>query len=533
MGRVLILAVLVAGAAALRIDALTMDLPYTPDVDEPAFVETAARMAATGLWSPYWFGHPGSTTIYPLAIGFQVDAAMHGGRWLAANASIEPRFAAMPSRFYLAGRLLSILYGSIGLVFVFFFGRRVFDADTALMGVALLAASPPLVHWTRLARTDGASFCFGALALWTLARTLDEPSRRNHVLAGVALGLAVATKYDLAVFGVMLLPIAFRGSLKNATLAIACAAATFFLTTPGFLMNVSLALKSIADEVHVSTATPTSSSALRGMWWYMSTGLLRMLGIVQVILLVAGALAALATRRWQPLVMLLTLVAFIGSIGVVGVTLERWLIPVLPICAMLIAYSIANAARVGAAVDSRVNRRALAYTIAIALTALSVRSTLADNRQLREPTSTRLAREWLIRALPSGTRMIAEYDGGNWVPLTLRQWANPLMVQLGDKTFVVRKEISVAEDAPPLDQLRCEGYTHLLINQSLANHRLRDGSAIVIAFQHTLADHAVLQTAIDGWGTRNGPAIRIYDISSLPCVTRAAPEPSVRTRGTP
>ena len=58
--------------------AVTHDLPYS-GVDEPTFVRPPVHMAATGDFDPHWFGHPGSTTIYPLAgIYHGWDAVAHG-----------------------------------------------------------------------------------------------------------------------------------------------------------------------------------------------------------------------------------------------------------------------------------------------------------------------------------------------------------------------------------------------------------------------------------------------------------------------
>ena len=45
---------------------LRQNLPYDHEVDESTFVERAVYMVATGDMNPGWFGHPGSTVLYPL-----------------------------------------------------------------------------------------------------------------------------------------------------------------------------------------------------------------------------------------------------------------------------------------------------------------------------------------------------------------------------------------------------------------------------------------------------------------------------------
>lgn len=60
------LAALVLLTALMVLPAIQRDLPYANDFDEPTYVQAVMRMAATGDLNPGWFGHPGSTVIYPL-----------------------------------------------------------------------------------------------------------------------------------------------------------------------------------------------------------------------------------------------------------------------------------------------------------------------------------------------------------------------------------------------------------------------------------------------------------------------------------
>jgi hypothetical protein len=64
---------------ALHLWGIRGNLPFAAEIDEPVFVTRAIRMAATGDLSPRWFGHPGSTLIYPLA------ALYHLGHGLASS----------------------------------------------------------------------------------------------------------------------------------------------------------------------------------------------------------------------------------------------------------------------------------------------------------------------------------------------------------------------------------------------------------------------------------------------------------------
>ena len=75
---VVALLAIVALSLFVHLHGLSHDLP-APGADEPYFVLPAARMAWKGDANPQWFGHPGSTVIYPLAIAYRArEVLFHG-----------------------------------------------------------------------------------------------------------------------------------------------------------------------------------------------------------------------------------------------------------------------------------------------------------------------------------------------------------------------------------------------------------------------------------------------------------------------
>nr|MDQ6910924.1 hypothetical protein [Actinomycetota bacterium] len=107
--------------------ALQRDLPFT-DVDEPTFVRPAVHIAATGDLNPHWFGHPGSTIIYPLAGFYRAwDTVAHGGPVFSSSPGLTQRYQTSPTEFYMIGRLwvIALAVGTIPLLFLL--GRRAFS----------------------------------------------------------------------------------------------------------------------------------------------------------------------------------------------------------------------------------------------------------------------------------------------------------------------------------------------------------------------------------------------------------------------
>jgi Dolichyl-phosphate-mannose-protein mannosyltransferase len=187
----------------VHLRGLGHDLP-APGADEPYFVLPAARMAWKGDANPQWFGHPGSTVIYPLAIAYRArEVVFHGAPLNGSAPSVATRFREDPTSFYEIGRLWVMLLSVATIPLLFFLGRRAFDDLTALVAAFCWALVPLAVSYGSIVRTDAAGACFGLLSLWACLVALDDPRPRRFAYAGAAIGLAVASRY----FMVALLPV--------------------------------------------------------------------------------------------------------------------------------------------------------------------------------------------------------------------------------------------------------------------------------------------------------------------------------------
>lgn len=83
--------------------------------------------------------------------------------------------------------------------------RWIDDSSSALAGVATLWAASPLFYYqtANLSMSHGAAFFAIALFAFALGRTRDETLARWWLLAGAAWGLAVITRFQLAVFAMV------------------------------------------------------------------------------------------------------------------------------------------------------------------------------------------------------------------------------------------------------------------------------------------------------------------------------------------
>ena len=235
-------------ALLVNIWGIRKDLPYIPENDEKKFVQAAVRIAASGSPNPGWFGHPGSTVIYPAAAAYRV---LHGANTQAA-------FDADFSRFYLIGRLITVIYATLSIPLIYLVGRKAFGVKAGLIGAWLCIFNPLILWHAQVVRTDSAAMFFGLLSLWRILAAYDRPSTRNQVLAGLAIGLAVSSRY---LMGILVLPLLVvdlallrqakdvrRRIVTSAIAGLAALGAAFALSTPYLFLDFMTALRSIRSE---------------------------------------------------------------------------------------------------------------------------------------------------------------------------------------------------------------------------------------------------------------------------------------------
>ena len=115
LARLLVGAIVVL-ALWLHVHGARGDLPWAYESDEGEFAVLAIRMATYGDPNPGWFGHPGSTVLYPLAAIFHVGNALEAGLppW-KVDPGLAARVGGNPGKYFLLARLLTVLYAVAAL----------------------------------------------------------------------------------------------------------------------------------------------------------------------------------------------------------------------------------------------------------------------------------------------------------------------------------------------------------------------------------------------------------------------------------
>lgn len=159
---------------------------YGLNPEHPPLVKLLATVPVLGdkLWVPPLQGRD-----------FKKEAYLDGRDWLAHNDGGSQR---MVFRMRASAELLAL-----GLALSVFFAAREWFGDLAgLFALTLVAFDPNILAHSALVTTDMGVSCFFMLSIYTFYRYAKQPSRLRLFVAGVVLGLLLATKHS----GILIAP---------------------------------------------------------------------------------------------------------------------------------------------------------------------------------------------------------------------------------------------------------------------------------------------------------------------------------------
>ncbi len=185
-----LLALLTLLAFALRAFGFWWGSPYDFHNDEAFVIVHTLKMIAHvqagelpdthtmiyGVWPFYQLGLIGG--LVRTLVGFV-------GPWLGIHHNIPYMYI---------GRLISALYGALGVPGLYMLGKRMFDRQTGLRAAAFWAVMPLSVRDSHFATVDiqfAVWLVFTYIVLWNVA---ERGRRQDYILAAVMMGLALATR---------------------------------------------------------------------------------------------------------------------------------------------------------------------------------------------------------------------------------------------------------------------------------------------------------------------------------------------------
>ncbi len=441
------LAAVLLGGLGLRLWGVRQGLPYAYNSDEADhFVPHAIEMFQQGTLNPHYFANPPALT-YLL---HYVYAIAYGGATGVAH-----EYLRHPEAVYTLARVVVAVLGTVALWLLYAAGTRLFNRAVGLLAAAIEAVAFLPVFYAHLALNDAPTLAPLTLSLLGTAGVLRKGRARDHLLAGVGLGLACASKYTGGIVIVPLVaavtarylesraarpPAAGRRALGGLALAGVAALVAFLIANPYAVLDYSAFH---AELVHQSTLSGEAQGKLGapkdgGLAYYLWS-LTWGLGWAPALAALGGAVTVwrLQRRLWWMLVPASLL--FLAFMGTQGRYFGRWLLPIFPILCLLAAYFALQVVEAGArllgervrgrepgtgavardrapASQGGTAREPDARAVRIGLTTLLVTVVLAQGLiysvhsglVLSRADTRTLTRNWMLAHIPAGSRIVVE-----------------------------------------------------------------------------------------------------------------------------
>jgi 4-amino-4-deoxy-L-arabinose transferase-like glycosyltransferase len=477
-------------AFGLRVWNLDAGLPYAVGVDEPQIVDRAVRMMRTGDFHPHFFDYPGLYIYLQLVVAV---ATFIVGAMAGSYGALD---AFSGAELFPVARSVTALFGVATVAVTIRIGARL-GTPVALGAGLLLAVMPMHVRESHYVLTDVPMTFFVALTLLAALRAHEQPEVRRFAAAGVAAGLAAATKYNggLAIALPLIVVVAHawhgRRMYRPVAATVGGAAAAYLFAAPFTVLDLPAFLTEFARlnaEYQVSGQSPPP--------WLTYLKHLRInFGTAGSAAVVAGlAVAAIRVGGGQNRIVWLLLLAFPAAYFYVlaGRTLVfgRYLLPLVPMLCVLAAVGVV-------ALAGQLRRWLRPNHVAVVLTLLAagvlavpLTMSVRFNLGLATPTTRQAAYVWLMNNVPKTTALAIE--GG-------------AMNLAGDRYAILAPRRIVDHS---FDEYRARGVRYLVTtSDSSRRHEA--------AYREYFQGRAPVFVSAPS-RRRSGPEVRIYDVGDRP-----------------
>jgi phage anti-repressor protein len=521
---VLIVVSIIAIGFGVRIWAIDYGMPYVSHIEEPFYTRTAWSIGCTATFE---------SSLVQIHTYLQAGA-IAASRLLNSGVCAADYPLSMTAVLY--GRVINAVLGSLTLLVVFAFGRRLFNAPVGILAAILMALNFLHVRESHHGTPDISGTLMILLTAWSYIRLQGgKVSRGWYVLMGALTALAISTRltavllvlpfYALHLYGwgffrtrrlLDWLRIALAPHVFYFALAAGC---TYLLINPQIWMNLTGFLHYWKDfftlgqlggygRLQVDTLTAP---------FYYTQALGWGSGILLLILSGVAVLWAIRKHTVADALLLLFAVTYFIVAAISTVYFARYIIPITPFLYILVARFLWEV------LQNRKRRLLWVSAAMMILLAQPVDSIVRYSHLQTQPDTRFLAEEWMDANLPSDAQIAAEWN--TWFP------ENKFAVTIVD--FHGLSERTLAE-------YRRDGYDYLISVSYIreAGMILPDEQAHKIAFYHQLdAETELIQEfrPYDGevmprfyldqtlgpitdlhQFTHPGPTIRIYHLLPAP-----------------
>ncbi|MCZ6838683.1 MAG: glycosyltransferase family 39 protein [Alphaproteobacteria bacterium] len=334
-------------ALLLRLAGVAYGLPQQLDPDEELFVSAAGRMLANGSLDPGFYHAPASTLIDALVLlyGGYVGVGLVTGFFDGFSDVVADLYFDV-SAYFLIGRVFTAIIGTACLFVVYKICRELGASVVwSTAAIALLAVSPLMIHYSSIIRMDMLQVLFNLLIALFVVKALETPDMKFFVGAGIALGLAVTSKYPGLVGVVLIIAAAVllriqgrltpRMEFRVLIAAGVASVVTAFVVGPYLFINFSDVLTAVTIQTRPSHVSATSTGLFSSIFGYLTEVLPQALTyFVAVLASLAIFGINLVRHGWVVSLFFVTYLVFIASLSLFW---ARWALPLIPFVVIALA----------------------------------------------------------------------------------------------------------------------------------------------------------------------------------------------------
>ncbi len=403
------LAALFAGALILRLVGIKTGLPYIYNADENShFVPRAVGMFGHSLNPDYFVNPPAYTYVVHL---------LYLLRWGTDPATIGNAYATDPTTAFVIARAASATLGAMAAVLTAIAAARLFaDRRVGILAGALLAVAFLAVHYSHFALNDAPTMAPLALSLVGVAGIYRTGRLREYLLAGAALGVAIATKYTAGILVVTIVAAALASPVpqprwRNLAVCAGLVVAGFLVFNPYALLDHHGFIDGLQKQTETAAGDEGGKLGLASTsgWLYYLETFTWGFGWLPSLAALGGAVALIRRERRLAWILIPAPLLLFLYLGHQSRFFARWMLPIYPLLAMLAAWALV-------ALVQRIRFRWALAAGAVLVCLQGLVFTVHNDRVLAREDTRQIARDWMVARIPAGTKLVVE-------PIAPDQWA--------------------------------------------------------------------------------------------------------------
>jgi len=318
---------------------------------------------------------------------------------------LRNHFVMDPSPFFLIARIINAFFAS-GIVFlVYLIAKKIFNYRAGIIAALLYTVSFLPIHQGHFSKHWNFGAFFGLLALYFAFLILEDPKKRNYILAGLMTGLAFFSDYVFGLYGLIVVLVHFL--LPNLSLKEKVISKRLWCFVVISLVIFSLAILSYPQEFHRMAFGEDSTAGNAKTWARFSqvsydffNTLLYLATFISFLAIIGYIFLLFRDRKKFFLLFIIPLISFFLYYFIFHFE-PRYVLLFLPITALVAGYGLDQLFRL-----LKIKSNLLIGLIVLAFIFIPLKNAIVFDKILTQTDTRNLAKEWILQNIPAGSKIV-------------------------------------------------------------------------------------------------------------------------------